>query len=366
MSSRYSRRPSSCSFWALGFICAMDSTSPYHKPMNGSAFHHKTKEEETAAEAEAEAYLKDEETLVIKINATLLKGISDLGEVAGLVVDIVLTLATPGHIAHHNILQQKKTVSVKSEEREEGENRRGRKEKEDQTSVPGINSYSSPGCANVRKGQEQRQRQGQCMAKAKATAKGKWKESLRRRRKRQGNKARSSYQVNDVDKVHSDTGSLEVWELCRVVNQIRELSLTHLFGFKPKHKQHSINHIGLATSIRANNRGKGLKEKEEKKEEEDDDEERNVGKKNQKTFKEKSIHEDECSLKSIRIQFEIKEGIPRRNSIRNSIRNNSIRKFLVFFNFQRSFFFFSFIFHFFFSSFLSNLVEGPNLPWPSI
>ena len=71
-----------------------------NKPtINGSAFNHKPNKE-----AGAGANLEDEETLVIKIDATLLEGISDLGEVAGLVVDIVLALAALGHIAHHNIL----------------------------------------------------------------------------------------------------------------------------------------------------------------------------------------------------------------------------------------------------------------------
>lgn len=36
ISSRYSNRPSSCSFWALAFIWAIDSTSPYR---TGVSFH---------------------------------------------------------------------------------------------------------------------------------------------------------------------------------------------------------------------------------------------------------------------------------------------------------------------------------------
>ena len=57
--------------------------------------------------------LEDEETLVVEIDAALLEGVSDLGEVAGLVVHIVLALATLGHVAHHNILQGHKNKKRK-------------------------------------------------------------------------------------------------------------------------------------------------------------------------------------------------------------------------------------------------------------
>jgi len=48
--------------------------------------------------------LKDEETLVGQVDAALLEGVSNISEVAGLAVDVVLALSSPGNVPHHHIL----------------------------------------------------------------------------------------------------------------------------------------------------------------------------------------------------------------------------------------------------------------------
>src|SRR5271170_3463641 len=53
MSSRYSSNPSSCSFCALGFICAMDSTSPY----------------KLIPSTREEGYLEDKESFMVQVDA---------------------------------------------------------------------------------------------------------------------------------------------------------------------------------------------------------------------------------------------------------------------------------------------------------
>lgn len=77
ISSRYSSRPSSCSEGALGFICAIDSTSPYQL---------RDEIDNTPAIAQS-ACLEDKESLMIKINPTIFQKSGDLGETRRSTVD---------------------------------------------------------------------------------------------------------------------------------------------------------------------------------------------------------------------------------------------------------------------------------------
>jgi len=64
-----------------------------------------------------------------------------------------------------------------------------------------------------------------------------------------------AYEVNDVDKVNSDRGGVQIRKGGGVVDELRQLPLPHLLGLEAKHKQHGVNHIGLATPVGSNHRG---------------------------------------------------------------------------------------------------------------
>jgi hypothetical protein len=81
------------------------------------------------------------------------------------------------------------------------------------------------------------------------------KERKKERKKEERKKERKvegTYKVINVDKVNSDRGSVKVREGSGVMDELGQLALTHLLGLEPKHKQHRVNHVGLATSIRSN------------------------------------------------------------------------------------------------------------------
>jgi hypothetical protein len=78
MSSRYSRRPSSCSVAPFGFICAIDSTSPCREC-----------EKDMGMEEARATHLENEESFVIQIDTTSLEKRRDLGEAGRLAVDPV-------------------------------------------------------------------------------------------------------------------------------------------------------------------------------------------------------------------------------------------------------------------------------------
>src|ERR1700728_558895 len=87
MSSRYSRRPSLCSVGALGFICAMDSTSHCRREIRMGS-----------RNVEDKTYLKDKELFVVQVNAALFK-------VAHSVIDGILAQIILEHRARNNEVQ---------------------------------------------------------------------------------------------------------------------------------------------------------------------------------------------------------------------------------------------------------------------
>lgn len=55
-----------------------------------------------------------------------------------------------------------------------------------------------------------------------------------------------------------DCAALKIFGTLRVVNQLRELALTHFVGSVSKDKQQGVDNVTLSTSIRSDDRGEGF------------------------------------------------------------------------------------------------------------
>lgn len=71
-----------------------------------------------------------------------------------------------------------------------------------------------------------------------------------------------SHQIDNLLEVDRHLGLLQVAVVGGVVDQLRHLVQSQLLGTLAEHKQHSINNIGLSTTVWSHYRGEALQEKE--------------------------------------------------------------------------------------------------------
>ncbi len=72
----------------------------------------------------------------------------------------------------------------------------------------------------------------------------------------------STHQVNNLLEVHRDSRHVQVAVVRGVVDQLRHLVQPQLLGALAKHKQHGVDHVGLARAVGPHNRGEGLRHEE--------------------------------------------------------------------------------------------------------
>lgn len=69
-----------------------------------------------------------------------------------------------------------------------------------------------------------------------------------------------TYQVEDLTKVNLDCAALKILGTLGVVNQLRELALTHFVGSVSKDEQQGVDNVTLSTSVRTDDGGEGFVE----------------------------------------------------------------------------------------------------------
>lgn len=64
--------------------------------------------------------------------------------------------------------------------------------------------------------------------------------------------------IDDLLKVHLYSAALDVRMLVRTVDQNRQLLGADLLSSVSKHKEHGVDHVGLATAVRTDDAGEAL------------------------------------------------------------------------------------------------------------